>query len=47
MEHEFQPGDTPTAGLYTVPDGRNPGYLCVYSLFIDFYILLHCIVTFG
>ena len=25
-EHEREPGDTPTANHYTVPDGGSPGY---------------------
>ena len=27
-EHELEPGDTPTANRYTVPDGDSPGYFC-------------------
>ena len=27
-EHELEPGDTPTANRYTVPDGGSSGYFC-------------------
>ena len=42
-EHQFQPGDTPTARLYTVPDEHTLGYFCFIHrslIFIYFCIAL-------